>query len=419
VPIGASKVYANGSIQFKIPAHLYGQYLSCEDSYLTFTLKNTSTVAYHLPKCGAEGMFRRINLSQGGSTISDQPEHGLWSNTQFMKYASTDALASVNQTLRGTNSTLSGATLPQNQSRTFSLPIKNHASLFRCFNTKYIPLNTKQDLDLVYELYDYKGAGYWNTNSPTVASTIKDSNLEIYDIYLNLSIVQLGASEEAKLIDLHKDGLFVFDSPQFSVNTFTVQPESELQTLVLGLGYSDLCSISFVQIPTQNMNDGEVFNTVTCDVRSNFYKNYLESFSFIQDGTPVEHLNELKANVSEVLANILTQTEELGKTNTISKAFLNYPAMTKDVVNTSTDPDHALREDDAAYIPTMNLAVMKSSRDKLCVGRNTLQSTTSLRIKYTSGQARPSVTLYVLPEFSQRITLDLSSNGDGMFHMIM
>jgi len=420
VPVAnGNKIFAGDSIHFRFGALQKNQFLDCENSFFKYRLTNNSSVDYHLPKCGTPGMFRSIVCQQAGSTLSNFQEYGIYRNKEHFKNATETYLSGAGNTLLGTKDA-SGALVINSSynGRAFCDPIKHHSSLFNSETSKYVPMFSRDAIELIYEIGDQNYGGWWDTTDPSVVSTIQNSDLEFSDVELVLCIVQLAPEATDALTKLH-NGMYVFETVSYGVNQFTIQP-STAQSLNLGLGYTNLEKLEFVMLP-QTDNDGDItFNKTTNDMRGSFLKCNLSKYAMVIDGSLVEATRQVSSSTAEALVMSMIANNELKDIYKVSNPYLSVDQQ----MSMSIDGDtgitqyNGIRDHNGAYIGSLDLCIYKNGKQGiLCSGRNVLSASTQIQTEF-SPTTTQTINLVVFASYRQLLALDLSGSGSGLYSVL-
>jgi hypothetical protein len=419
VPVASNKnIYAGDTFQFRIGGLQRNHYLDTSNSFLRFKVTNNSTTKFRLGKCGVGSLFRSIQLQQAGSTLSNFQQYGVHRTMEFFKEASTDAVTGTLNSLIGTEEVNQGREILVKGStfyhkNVFCDPICKHASLFDGHTSKYVPLFSRDSLDLIYELGDYQYGGFWEANDAAGLASVNNQSLELSDVELVLSIVQLSPEVVAQHSKIH-NGLFIFETSSYGLNQFSLSDFTN-QSLNLGLGYTSLEEISFVQIPKTDGSGSKIFVKASNDLNSTFVHSGLEKYSFVVDGSLVEATRAVKSGIAEVVAMALISKGMLNKAESFSKLY--YSELQQDVESIfagATDSEYfACRNTVGAYVATLDLCVYKNNKQNvLCSGRNVLSASTQLNLEFgTSAGVHHKVDLLAFSKYRQILSLDINSTG--------
>ena len=419
VPVASNKnIYAGDTFQFRIGGLQRNHYLDTSNSFLRFKVtNNTPGVGFRLGKCGVGSLFRSIQLQQAGSTLSNYQQYGVHRCMEFFKEASTDAITGTLNSLIGTEEVDQGREIKSKgntfyHKNIFCDPICKHASLFDAHTSKYVPLFSRDSLDLIYELGDYQYGGFWEANDATATALLSNQSLELSDVELVLSIVQLSPEVVAQHSKMH-DGLFIFETSSYGLNQFSISDFTN-QSLNLGLGYTSLEEISFIQIPKTNRDGTKTFIKASNDLNSNFVHSGLSKYSFVVDGSLVEATRAVKSGIAEVVAMALINKGMLNKAESFSKLY--YSELQQDIESYATSSAanseyETVRNIPGAFVATMDLCVYKNNKQEvLCSGRNVLSASTQLNLEFDTTVAH-KVDLMVFSKYRQILSLDINSTG--------
>ncbi len=425
VPVAnGNAIYSGDTVHFKIPGMAKNQFLDTANSVLKFRLKNNAKdYDFVLGKIGAPCVFRSVTLQQSGATLSQFQEYAVHRTMDFMKNVTEEAIAGPLNTLVGTKDVTEGETLGaggqteeagKERSRVFCDPIKNYASLFNCPSAKYVPLFSRDSLDLIIELGDFQYGGRWASRVEAPTETPSNSKgLEMLEVELILSIVQLSPEVTQAHAKAH-NGMYVFETHSYGLNQFSLTLPRTVETLNLGLGYTNVESLDFVMSQQNNDTTNANYDPKLVDMRSNFVKAGLTKYGFIIDGSMIEATREVTSSNAEALAMSLIGISGLDKAEHVSRPYMAHSKFGVEKLAGLTP-----LELPGAFIGSLDLCTYKNGRESsICSGRNTLSATTALQLTFGNSDALTGIrnTLFVFPKYRQILMLDLS--GTGLFSVL-
>lgn len=425
VPLNVQKANASTSFHFRIGT-APNQYIDPSASFLRWKVTNKSTnCVYQLGSAGAPAMFETISLLNSGSQISQYQNYGVFRSMKNAMNATSDWIKGPGSIMQGTcpSSHASigrrGETIAIGGSRVFCDPICNHTSLFN--SGRMVSIDTIDNLDLRYTLGDYTYGGAWDTLLTGAAKTsalaaLNDSSLEISDLELVLSIVQLSSETAAQLRSAHPDGNICYDCRGIGRIAATVPAGVSAHNINLGLGYSSLMALNAVQLPQyKGSTQTDSIQRVEDHNNSTFVKNNLARSLFLIDGAPQENLRPIKGDLAEIAAFQQIATGNLHK----------YSGAVIADAGASTDPTYSENFEvgdeltgNKAFVLSQDLCIYKqkdghwadSEMAVMCEGRGTLASSTQLNLEF-NGASGKEVQMEIFPEFRTLIVLDANTKS--------
>lgn len=419
-PIGGQTANAGDSFTIRLGGLQKNMYLATADSFLKFKLQNRhGSNHYFVSRAGVGTMFRSIIVQQAGATLSNYSEYGIKRTLDHYKTASTDFIKGDGNTLIGTEDVDTGIEIRYyggaGGGRMFCDPLKNYGSLFNCPNSKYIPLFSKDSIDITFELGDASYAGYWNAQNSTEVLSISNQDLKLIDIELVMSVVQLSPEVTQAHAKLH-NGMYVFETSSYGLNQFSFSDYS-IKNLNLGLGYTNLESIDFCFLPQTDSSGVTVFDKTSNDMRSTFINCGLSKYGFLVDGSLVESTRMVYSSIPETLA--MGLIKKGGFDNIKGNPYSSHTA--QELVSIVAQPSHqfnGLQAVNGAWVGSLDLCVYKNGKQNImCSGRNVLSASTQLQLEFDdnvlassstgfAGQQR--VNCAVFSNYRQMIVLDMN-----------
>ena len=190
LPPTNSTSFASGTtVQFDLPANLAGSYFNSNQCYLKFKLNNTGGPV-DLDRCGALGLFRRMQISTSGAQIADIDRYNTLACAMLDADASQEWKTSVGAKLIGTTGNLRGEHLPAASTRDFCVPFVLNP-LSQTTPHRMIPLFSLSSLQIRMTLDDAATALHHHGGAAAA--------FNISEVEMVMMITELSAGAQAQI----------------------------------------------------------------------------------------------------------------------------------------------------------------------------------------------------------------------------
>jgi len=233
-----------GTIQFDLPANLAGTYVDMSQCYLKFKVNNSAAAAFALDRAGAYGFIRRLQIQTAGAQISDLDRYNVLAAAMIDQDTSLEWRGSHGKTLIGTETSLRGELVSQNESRTYCLPIILNP-LAQTTPHRMIPCFSLSALTLRWTMADIAEAAF-SAGAPVVSFT---------DVEMVCMLTELSPGAQA-MVDSATGGRYDILATSWAYSGSTLAAGVTSSTSNLGFSYSSLERVVFALRPQASQIQG-------------------------------------------------------------------------------------------------------------------------------------------------------------------
>lgn len=233
-----------GTIQFDLPANLAGTYIDFSQCYLKFKVVNSAAAAFTLDRAAAYGFIRRLQIQTAGSQISDLDRFGALAAAMIDQDTSLEWRGSHGKTLIGTETTLRGEYVAQNEERTYCLPIILNP-LAQTTPHRMIPCFSLSALTLRWTMADIAEAVF-SAGNPVVTFS---------DVEMVCMLTELSPGAQA-MVDSATGGRYDILATSWAYSGSTLAAGVTSSTSNLGFSFSSLERVVFALRPQASQIQG-------------------------------------------------------------------------------------------------------------------------------------------------------------------
>ena len=233
-----------GTVQFDLPANLAGTYVDMSQCYLKFKVNNNAVASFALDRAGAYGFIRRLQISTAGAQISDLDRYNVLAAAMIDQDTSLEWRGSHGKTLIGTETSLRGELVSQNESRTYCLPIILNP-LAQTTPHRMIPCFSLSSLTLRWTMADIAEAVF-SAGNPVVSFS---------DVEMVCMLTELSPGAQA-MVDSATGGRYDILATSWAYSGSTLAAGVTSSTSNLGFSYSSLERVVFALRPQASQVQG-------------------------------------------------------------------------------------------------------------------------------------------------------------------
>ena len=228
-PTNSTGFAAGTTVQFDLPANLAGSYFNSNQCYLKFKLTNSGGPV-DLDRCGALGIFRRMQISTSGAQIADIDRYNTLACAMLDADASQEWKTSVGAKLMGTTGNLRGEHLAAGATRDYCVPFVLNP-LSQTTPHRMIPLFSLSSLQIRMTLDDAATALHHHGGAA--------ANYRIDEVEMVMMITELSAGAQAQ-IDAMTGGNYQILCTSWIHSSASIPNGSTAVTANLGFSMSSL-----------------------------------------------------------------------------------------------------------------------------------------------------------------------------------
>tara|TARA_R110002153_G_scaffold210095_1_gene362755 strand:+ start:908 stop:2311 length:1404 start_codon:yes stop_codon:yes gene_type:complete len=242
-PTNSTSFLPGQTVQFDLPANLAGSYFNSNQCYLKFKLTNTGGNV-DLDRCGALGLFRRMQISTSGAQIADIDRYNTLSCAMLDADASQEWKTSVGAKLMGTTGNLRGEFIPAAGTRDFCVPFVLNP-LSQTTPHRMIPLFSLSSLQIRMTLDDAATALHHHGAAA--------ANYSLSEVEMVMMVTELSAGAQAQ-IDAMTGGNYQILCTSWIHSSASIPAGVTSVTANLGFSMSSLERVVIAITPTATEN---------------------------------------------------------------------------------------------------------------------------------------------------------------------
>jgi len=243
-PTNSTEFAAGQTIQFDLPANLAGSYFNSNQCYLKFKFNNTGDDV-DFDRCGALGLFRRMQISTSGAQIADIDRYNTLACAMLDADASQEWKTSVGAKLMGTTGNLRGEYVAAASTRDFCVPFVLNP-LSQTTPHRMIPLFSLSSLQIRLTLDDAATALHYHAAGGT-------ETYRLTEVEMVMMITELSAGAQAQ-IDAMTGGNYQILCTSWIHSSATIPADVSSVTANLGFSMSSLERVIIAITPTISEN---------------------------------------------------------------------------------------------------------------------------------------------------------------------
>ena len=243
-PTNSTEFVQGQTVQFDLPANLAGSYFNSNQCYLKFKFENTGDDV-DLDRCGALGLFRRMQISTSGAQIADIDRYNTLACAMLDADASQEWKTSVGAKLMGTTGNLRGEYVAAASTRDFCVPFVLNP-LAQTTPHRMIPLFSLSSLQIRMTLDDAATALHYHAAGGTETFKIKE-------VEMVMMITELSAGAQAQ-IDAMTGGNYQILCTSWIHSSASIPAAVTSVTANLGFSMSSLERVVIAITPTATEN---------------------------------------------------------------------------------------------------------------------------------------------------------------------
>jgi len=242
-PTNSTSFLPGQTVQFDLPANLAGSYFNSNQCYLKFKFTNTGGNA-DLDRCGALGLWRRMQISTSGAQIADIDRYNTLACAMLDADASQEWKTSVGAKLMGTTGNLRGEYVAAGGTRDFCVPFVLNP-LSQTTPHRMIPLFSLSSLQIRLTLDDAATALHHHGGAA--------ANFSLSEVEMVMMITELSAGAQAQ-IDAMTGGNYQILCTSWIHSSASIPAGVSSVTANLGFSMSSLERVVIAITPTDTEN---------------------------------------------------------------------------------------------------------------------------------------------------------------------